>query len=206
MGDSIEDGIDDAVTELGQLLGLHDFYSAHILNFCEGYYKPGPMVNATVPKGSITKNVTSCSNKTAMYHFDPKDTLAEELKNNTDGAIDLTDLKWPEEIDDAMNALKMAFNATFVLYCIAIGLIFLGLIGAVFGIFSTGRMGAVVNGLIEFLAFLSIMIASALVTTIAVKATHAINKYGDVVSIQATKGNRFLALTWVSHSVQSNEF
>ena len=194
--DHIEDEIGETVNAIAKAIGLHDFYSAHILDFCEGYYVPGPMVNETVPKGSISKNVTSCSNKTAMHEFNPKDTLAEEMKKKTDGRIDLTDIHWPEEIDDGLAALKIAQKAVFVLYCLSIGLIFFATLGAVAGLFTNGRTGPLVNGLIAGLAFLSILIASGLVTMIAVKATQVINKYGDDISIRATKGNKFLALTW----------
>lgn len=62
--DTIEDEFNDLVADiadkLAQELGIRQWYSLHLLDMCEGYYKP----NATA-KGA-SKNITSCSNRTAM--------------------------------------------------------------------------------------------------------------------------------------------
>ena len=42
--------------------------------------------------------------------------------DNNHVTITLDDLNWPKEIQDDMNNLKVAARATFVLYCIGIGL------------------------------------------------------------------------------------
>jgi hypothetical protein len=48
------------------------------------------------------------------------------------------------------------------------------------------------------LAFLAIGIASALATTVIVKAVNAINKHGNDIGIAATKGGAFLGMTWAA--------
>lgn len=159
------------------------------------------MPNGTVEAGTIYKNVTACSNTTVNNHFDPKSTLAQQLKQNTGGEIDLTDVQWPSEIDDALNALKVAQKAVFVFYCIAIASIFLALLLAIVGLFSEGRPTALANALMDSLAFLTILLASAIVSVIAVKATDAINKYGNDIGVSATRGNKFLALTWATTGI-----
>ena len=194
----MEDEIKDGINDLAQILGVHDFYSAHIMNFCEGYYIPGPMVNATVEKGTIHKNVTECSNKTAMYHFQPTHTLAQELNDSTNGLVDLSKIHWPDEVHDGLNALKMAQRAMFVIYCIAIGLIFIAMILAAGSLFTSRRLVAVINIAADLFAFMAIMIASAIITYVARKATHIINEYGDNIGISANRGNKFLALTWAT--------
>lgn len=161
-------------------------------------YIPGPVPNATLKPSSIHKNVTSCSNRTALYHFDPKATIAEQIKNATDGEIDLTNLHWPSDITRGLNALRDAQKAVFVLYCLAIAFIALSLLLAVFAVFSTGRLTALLSVVVEGLAFLCSVLASAIVTVIAVKATDLINKYGKDVGVSANRGNKFLVLTWVA--------
>jgi len=196
--DRFENLIEDGLGDFAQVLGLHDFYSAHILNFCEGFYVPASVPNATVGSGSIHKNVTHCSNKTAMAHFDPRKTISQELNESTNGFIDISDVKWPDDIQNAINALKVAQKAVFVLYCLAIAFLFLAMVAAIMGIFFNGRMSAFINVAVDSLAFLIIMVASAIVTVIAQKASHYINKHGDEIGISATRGNKFLALTWAS--------
>ena len=49
---------------------------------------------------------------------------------------------------------------------------------------------------ISQLAFLSLGIAAALVTSVMVKATNSINKYGNDIGVSATKGTNFLGMAW----------
>ena len=59
---SIEDDIAD---ELAKALGIKEFYSLHIMDACEGYFKP----NATAPHAGY--NVTNCT--------EPMDTCKSEF-------------------------------------------------------------------------------------------------------------------------------
>ena len=194
----IEDEIKDGINSLAQILGVHDFYSAHIMNFCEGFYVPGPMPNDTIKNGTIHKNVTECSNKTAMYHFNPTNTLSQELNDSTNGLVDLDKIHWPDKVHDGLNALKVAQKAVFVLYCISIALIALAMVLAAGSIFTSRRLVAAINAAADLTAFMAIMISSAMITYIANKATHVINEYGDNIGIAGNRGNKFLALTWAT--------
>ena len=194
----VEDEIKDGINSLAQILGVHDFYSAHIMTFCEGYYVPGPVPNATVKAGTIDKNVTACSNKTAMFTFDPRKTLTKELNESTDGLVDLSKLDWPDKVDNGLAALKAAQRAVFILYCVSIALIFVAICIGIGSIFSNRRLIAAINCATDTLAFLTITIASAIVTYVAEKATSVINKYGSDIGVSADRGNKFLALTWAS--------
>ena len=190
----IADELEDGVGDLARILGLHDFYSAHILDFCEGYYTP----NTTAHNVTVHKNVTSCSNRTTGHHFDPTSTIAKELNQSTDGLIDLTKLHWPSDLSDALNALKLAQTIVYVFYCIAIAMIFLALLASIIGVFFVRRLISISEVLIHGTAFVTIMIPSAVVTFIAKHATHLINKYGEDIGISATRGNKFIALTWAT--------
>lgn len=194
---TIENELNEDLNTLAQDLGLHDWYSAHILDYCEGYYTPAAVANATVSKHDIHKNITHCSNKTAFFHFNPTDTLQAEL-NKTGLGINLTSLDWPDAINDGIKTLRVAQKAAFILYCIAIGLLFLAAIGALAAVFLTGRLTAFVNFLVCDLAFFAILIASALTTTVAVKAADVVNKHGSDIGVRASKGSKFLVLTWVA--------
>lgn len=200
---NITNNIDGKINaELGSLarqIGVHDWYSVHILDFCEGYYTPTSVSNATVSSSDIDKNITHCSNKTAFFHFNPTHTLQNEL-NKSGVSLNLTkDLDWPtKDIDKGVSALRVAQKAAFILYCIAAGLLLLAALASIAGIFLTGRLFALVNIFLSALAFLAILLASAITTVVAGKAAHVINKYGKAVGVSANKGNRFLVLTWVA--------
>ncbi|KAK5117689.1 hypothetical protein LTR62_005112 [Meristemomyces frigidus] len=198
---TISSDINSDLNSFAKDLGLHDFYSAHLRDYCEGYYTPGPVPNATLSKHSIHKNVTACSNHTATFNFDPRAVLQRELNASGHSNINLTDLKWPEAIDKGLHALAAAQKATFVLYCVAIALIGLALLLAIVSVFFDGRISAFVNVLVDWLAFLAIGLASAIVTAVAVKASHVINHYGNSVGVSASKGGKFLILTWVATAV-----
>ena len=47
------------------------------------------MPNATISKSDISKNVTDCSNRTAMYNFDPRQMIQRELNESGHGNINL---------------------------------------------------------------------------------------------------------------------
>jgi hypothetical protein len=51
---------DDVTDAIAKELGIKEWYSLHLMDMCEGTYKP----NATA-KGAA-KNVSRCSNQTAM--------------------------------------------------------------------------------------------------------------------------------------------
>ncbi|KAL8923129.1 MAG: hypothetical protein Q9208_004813 [Pyrenodesmia sp. 3 TL-2023] len=191
IGDSIKGEVNDLVADIARKLNIHDFYSAHLLNYCEGYYTPSAVANATVDPD---KNVTKCSNQTAMFHFDPSSVIQKELKPG----IDLTDLKWPSAIKDAVHAVEMASKVMFVLYCIGVATIGLALLGAFLGVFSGGRMAALVNNMLSLLAMLSLGIASTIVSVIMAKVVNEVNEHGTDIGVTATKGKTFLGMTWAA--------
>ena len=159
------------------------------------------MPNASLSKHDIHKNVTSCSNKTAGYTFDPRSTLQHELNTSTNGLagkLNLTELNWPADIDKGLHALRIASIAMFALYCVGIAFIALALLLALLSIFFQGRLSSFVNVLLDCLAFLAIGLASAIATAIAVKAADIVNSHGKDIGISAQKGTKFLVSTWIA--------
>ncbi|KAL8874173.1 MAG: hypothetical protein Q9198_006921 [Flavoplaca austrocitrina] len=191
IGNSIKGEVNDLIGDFAKALNIHDFYSAHLLNYCEGYFTPGPVANKTVDPD---KNVTQCSNRTALFHFDPTAAIQRELKPG----ISLADLEWPSTIQDAVHAVEVASKAMFVLYCVGVAATGLALLGAFVGVFSDGRAAPLANNALASLALLSLGIASAIVTVIMSKVVHEVNKHGDDIGISAAKGTTFLGMTWAA--------
>lgn len=197
MTNSIESEINSGLNSFAQSLGLHDFYSAHLLDYCSGYYTPSALPNATLKASDIDKNVTYCSNRTSFFRFDPTTALQREL-NKTGLDVTLQDLHWPDAVNKGVDALKTAQKAAFVLYCIAAGLLLLASLVSLASVFFTGRLSAFADLVVWSLAFLAVALASAITTAVAVKASRVVNKHGDDVGVSASKGNKFLVLTWVA--------
>jgi hypothetical protein len=197
----LEEDLNDAAADLAEDLGLEDFYSIHIMDYCHGFFEPGPVKNASIH--SIKRNVTGCSNTTGMFAFDPRAALERSLNSSghlagTTANKVLDSLDFPDDIQKGLHALRAAFKAQFVLYCIALGFTFLTLLSCIFWFFTGGRLGACSDIILAFFAFLFMAIASSIATAIGVKGSNVINKYGDDIGISANRGTGFMGLTWAA--------
>jgi len=188
------------VHSLAQDLGLHDFYSGHILNFCEGDYLPPSPSRAPHLATAGRENVTYCATRTVAYTFDPTVILQGELVA-AGSHINLTQLGWPSAIlDKGRYYIRLASVATFILYCVAVATISAAAGLALIALFSQprGRLGSVVNLVVGGLALSAVGLASMLVTVIIDDGTGVVNAYGGSVGVSAKKGGKFLALTWLA--------
>ena len=208
--------------------GLEDFYSAHILNYCSGMYFSELTANETddaddrddsddsdvtddtddedkdkvadADASDVERKVSFCSDEDAFYHFDPLESIKKSINQAGLGdkiSAEVIDAL-PDALDDAVTALRTAYRAIFVLYCMGIALAFLSMFFSLLGIFLAKRMYVLINAALANLAFLSLGIASAIVTAVVVQGADAVNKFGADVGIVAERGNKFLGLTWAA--------
>lgn len=164
IGASVKGDVNDLIGDVARKFNIHDFYSAHLLDYCEvsmsfppsqdtntyrflsqGYYIPSAVANATVEPH---KYVTQCSNRTALFHFDPSSVIQKELKSG----ITLDDLHWPSAIKNAVRTVEIASKVMFVLYCIGVAATGLALLGAFLGVLSGGRLAALINNMLAFVS------------------------------------------------------
>ncbi len=188
---TIKGDINDAISVVTRDLGIHDFYSAHVLDYCEGYYTPTAIANATVQP---TQNITKCSNQTRMFHFDPAAVIQSELKPG----VNLTDLKWPSAIQDGIRAIEVASKVMFVLYCMAAATAGVAFLGAIVGFLTGAKLVALANTLLCLIGFMASMIASAIATAIINNVVNTFNKHGNDIGVYAYKGNTFIGMTWAA--------
>jgi hypothetical protein len=132
-----------------------------------------------------------------FFHFNPTVALQVEL-NKTHTGVTLEDLHWPDAVNSGIHTLRLAQKAAFLLYCISAGLIILATTFSLFSFFIHGRLSAFIDILLWTLAFFAALLASAITTAVAVKATHVVNRYGRDVGVAAKKGKGFMVLTWVA--------
>jgi len=194
---TINGEINDLVGDLAHELGVEDFYSAHILDYCYGSYVPATLPNATVSQKDIHKNVTKCMNTTAGYEFDPTAAIEKSL---ADAGVNVTldDLNWPDDIQKGIDGVHALQKAVFILYCIGIALTAVALLTSLVAVFATGRLTALINIAMAALAWVALIIASAIVTVVINKGTNIINKYGKEIGVEAHRGSKFLAITWAA--------
>lgn len=197
----------DLVDKLAAKLGIKQWYSLHMMDLCEGNFSP----NASTPGADY--NVTSCTNKTTMYHFDPAAIINSELQAG-DLHINITTLQWPQVLTDGIQAINILLDVTFVLYCIGIAACGLVIIFSTIAFFlpsaysytatttaTPSRFISVLAGLLAMVAFLALGIASAIVTVFMVKVVDLVGQYGRDIGVYAYKGGKFLAITWASTGV-----
>ncbi|KAL2040420.1 hypothetical protein N7G274_006863 [Stereocaulon virgatum] len=189
IGNSVQKDINKAASDVAKAINIHDFYSVHVLDFCEGYYTPSPIANTS---STPAKNVTSCSNQTALFHFDATAILQQELKKG----INLTELQWPSAVQDGIRAAALASKVMFVVYCIGTTTTALSFIGALISLFALGRLSALVNLAVSMFACFCLMVASATATGIINRIVEIVNAHGTDIGLSATKGTTFIGMTW----------
>lgn len=196
----IQGDLNNFAHSLAKDLGLQDFYSVHLMDYCYGSFTPGPVPNATLKKSKIDRNVTHCSNKTAMFSFDPTAALTKSLEDSG-VPVTLAQLNWPDGIEKGIETLKTAFQTAFVLYCMGIGFTFITLLVSIFwisGISDGGKGTAAIEITVATLAWICLGIASAIATAVGVKGDNTIDKLGKPIGVSADRGNGFMGLTWAA--------
>lgn len=85
-----------------------------------------------------------------MYNFDPTAILQSELGSKHN----LSEFKWPSQVQDAVTAIQVATKVMFICYCIGVGFAGLAIIGAIFGLLSGGRLSDSLNAVLDFVSSL----------------------------------------------------
>jgi hypothetical protein len=114
-------------------LGIHQWYSLHVLNYCQGYWAP----SATSPNSY--KNITYCTARTSMYYFNLTDILTQELAKGASG-VTLSELNWPTSIQSGIDGLRSEMNVIFVFYCVSIVLSIFVMFGGIVGLLTWGDL------------------------------------------------------------------
>jgi len=196
IANAIESEIENAgvplVDTLAADLGISAWYQLHILTICQGTFSP----NATAPGAQY--NTTNCTHESATYNFDPITQISNEL---SEGPLHINpaDLNWPDNIQSTINTLNTVLTAVFALYVVGICLSFFTLIFALLTFFLPNRpaiLTPLLLSLLALLSFITLGVASGLVTAAMVEIVNTLNGSAADIGIAAYRGNNFLALTW----------
>ncbi|KAI8672913.1 hypothetical protein NCS56_00755700 [Fusarium sp. Ph1] len=190
--EEINDITGEVADELADRLGVSEWYSIHVMSTCDGDFKP----NATSPGAGF--NVTNCTNSAPEKRFNLTELLDHQLEVGP-FQLSLTDINWPDDIQDSIDMLNSALLALFVLYVLGVGFSGLAMLGSLAAFFLFSRRGVNAANLgLASLAALCLTVGSILVTVAGDKGVDKINDVGDDVGISASLGTKFLALTWAS--------
>ncbi|KAM5348401.1 hypothetical protein ACJ41O_008225 [Fusarium nematophilum] len=190
--DEINNITGNIADELAETLGISEWYSIHVLDACEGSYKP----NATSPGAGL--NVTNCTDSSPDQRFNLTEMLDHELEVGP-FSLNIADLNWPDEIQDALDMLNQTLLGLFILYVLGVGFSGLAMLACLAAFFLFTKRGVnSVNLVLATLAALALTIGSILVTVAGNKGVDKVNDFGDDVGVSASLGSKFLGLTWAA--------
>jgi hypothetical protein len=131
-------------------------------------------------------------------HFDISSQLSKELELGH-LHLDLSTIGWPSSIQDGLNRLSTAIDAIFILYIVGTAAVGLAILSSVAALFPRSSRLALLSswGLLP-LSFLPLLIASVIITIVQAKAVKLINRYGNGIGLYASKGGKYLILTWAA--------
>ncbi|OQD81818.1 hypothetical protein PENANT_c025G07283 [Penicillium antarcticum] len=145
----------------------HDFYSVHIMSYCSGE------LGTTDPSAGVTRNVTTCSNRTILFAFDPTQAWPKEV---THGA----ELDWPRVIADDFHAFRYHITHSH----------------------SHSHHGFDRGHGYDYdydsFGSSSLTIASIIATVLAFEFVSLVNAHGEGSNVSASYGEKFLGMTWAA--------
>lgn len=113
--------------------------------------------------------------------------------------INLSDIGWPDEIQGVLNRVNDALYTLFILYAMGMGFSGLGLLGCAAGAWwHDSKLVTKGNLVVASLAAGSLLIGSGVITGAVMKGVGKITDLGEHVGVSVSRGNKFLALTWVA--------
>lgn len=193
------------INSIAQSLGLHDFYTVGLWNYCQGYNGQG---------------TTSCSNTETLYWFNPVEIIQSQLlagatseflffffffffpQNNTKHKIPtqakptiLTLVALPADINSILDLIKTVSNWMFGLFLSGICLDFLVIFLLPLSVFT--RWLSLPLALITFLAALLTTVASVIATVMFIIMRNVITGATEL-NIRANIGTQMFVFMWIA--------
>ncbi|KAJ6783349.1 hypothetical protein PWT90_04348 [Aphanocladium album] len=160
------------LNSVARSLGLHDFYSVGLWNFCEGYSDEG---------------VVYCSSPKEFYWFNPVEVLVSELLAGAKIAL-------PSQV---LTILKLLRIGSQVMYgCFMGGTVINGLMLLLTPFAARRRLFSLFLSIVGLLSAVVLVVASAIATAIAVVFRIAVTAQ-DQLNINADIGVKMFAFMWI---------
>lgn len=176
LADSVSSSASDTVNAVADRLGVHDFYTAHLLTYCWGE----------------EQDVTGCDGQHVPFEFDPIPILETDLVDD----VTLENLGFPvDDVKDKMRILKTVYKVMGIFVLVATILAGVSVLVGIWGLFG-GRLSAALLGTLMGIAALLLIVAAVMATIIAIKVRDVLNRELDDVGITADESRDFLGVMW----------
>ncbi|KAH8170638.1 SUR7/PalI family protein [Sarocladium implicatum] len=161
------------LNSVARSLGLHDFYSVGIWNYCEGYNDEG---------------VTHCSAPEALFWFNPVAVLVSQLLAGATIAL-------PSQVNTILTLLRVGSRVMFVFFITSIGMNFILLLLSPLAMKT--RWWSLFITIFGFLSAIFVTVGAIIATAIGVAAKVALTAQ-DQLNIRANIGITVLVFMWLS--------
>lgn len=161
------------INSIAQTLGLHDFYTVGLWNYCEGYNGEG---------------TTECSNPQTLYWFDPVSILQSQLLAGASIAL-------PAEINEILGLIRTVSHWMFGLFLSGACINFLMIFIVPISVFS--RWATLPIMLLTFMGALTTTVASVIATVLFIIMRNALTS-ATSLNIGANIGVEMFAFMWVA--------
>jgi len=161
------------INSIAQTLGLHDFYTVGLWNFCEGYNGQG---------------TTDCSTPRALYWFDPVKIITNELLAGATIAL-------PSEITKVLGLIRTVSHWMFGLFMTGICLNFVMIFIVPIAVFT--RWATLFIMILTFFGALCTTVATVVATVMFIIMKNAMTSVTQL-NIEASLGIRMFVFMWIA--------
>ncbi|KXL43396.1 hypothetical protein M433DRAFT_319249 [Acidomyces richmondensis BFW] len=161
------------INSIAQTLGLHDFYTVGLWNFCEGDNGQG---------------TTDCSTPRALYWFDPVKIITNELLAGATIAL-------PSEINKELRLIRVVSHWMFGLFMTGICLNFVMIFTVPISVFT--RWATLFIMILTFLGALCTTVATIIATAMFIIMKDAMTSVTEL-NIKASLGTQMFAFMWIA--------
>jgi len=168
----------------GAALGLDDFYSIHLWNYCSG--------KITVAGSSETWSVSECQKPSTSFYFDIYGIFKVET-NGTGSGIQESDI--PEPVRKVTKAIKAVSTTMIAMFCCAIAATIVTFFIGWFGLLS--RWGSCVTTILADVAFLFALAAGSVATALYFSLQEGFNKGLGDFGAAASVNKRTFTILWL---------
>jgi len=161
------------INSIAQTLGLHDFYTVGLWNYCEGYNGQG---------------TTQCSPSQTMYWFNPVEILKSQL---LDGAT----IALPAEVTQILYLIKYVSNVMFVLFLVSacLSTVLIPLLPLVV----RSRWVSFPFTVLTFLTAACVLVAAVIATVLFIIMQMAVTSVTEL-NIKASIGVEMFVFMWIA--------
>jgi len=161
------------LNSVARSLGLHDFYSVGLWNYCEGYLDEG---------------VTHCSTPTSFYWFNPVEILVSQLLAGASIAL-------PSEVTTILKLLELGSKIMYAFFTAGTVINFVLMLVSPLVLYT--RWFSLAISILGAISGLIITVAAIIATVISVAAKVALTAQ-DELNISAEIGYKMFGFMWVA--------